>query len=134
MLKKGAMRWYRCSRGRGVCLIQVAGNHVPVGFFDEDIVADFKALQAVINGPSCNFNAGKFQMLFPSWQKPRYARISGSAVYHQADHDELAVFKARRSVTGAGKVKRREAARKRTKTRCVPSCHGRFYGPVKHPN
>ena len=83
--------------------IQVAGNQCTGRFFtDEDIVADFKVLQAAGQWAVLYFDTEKFQMLFPVGRSHAVCAHQRFAVYHQADHDELAVFKAQRLVTGTG--------------------------------
>ena len=83
--------------------IQVAGNQSTGRFFtDKDIIADFKVLQAAGQWAVLYFNAEKFQMLFPVGRSHAVCAHQRFAVYHQADHDELAVFKAQRFITGTG--------------------------------
>ena len=83
--------------------IQIAGNQCTGRFFtDEDIVADFKVLQAAGQWAVLYFDTEKFQMLFPVGRSHAVCAHQRFAVNHQADHDELAVFKAQRFVTGTG--------------------------------
>ena len=71
-------------------------------FADEHVVADFKVLQAAGERAVLDFDAEKFEVFFVVCAGDAVCAHEGFAVHHQADHDELAVFKAQRFVAGAG--------------------------------
>ena len=77
---------------------------VPVGFADEDVVADLNVLQAAGERAVLHFDAEKLQMFFPVRAGNAVCAHQGFAVHHQANHDELAVFKAQAFVARAGKA------------------------------
>ena len=100
----------RCQTGAGgeqvqvfAAFVEVAGNQGAGGLFaDEDVVADFQMLQAAGERAVLHFDAEKFQMFFPVRAGDAVCTHQGFTVHHQADHDELAVFKAQAFVAGAG--------------------------------
>ena len=83
--------------------IEVAGHQCAGGLFaDEDFVADFEVLQAAGQRAVLHFDAEKFEVFFVVCAGDAVCAHQRFAVHHQADHDELAVFKTQGFVAGAG--------------------------------